>query len=362
MVLKKEEYFKYFFLALFALIAFLSFQIAKPFLGAILSSFVLAYTFHPVYRWLVKYLKSPTISALLISLVLIATLILPIFFVADNIVTDARVGYVLLKQKLATGNIFGVACPEDATSFACRMTGPIKNFLADPQTNAYLQEAISNGTAFLLTEISGFLLSLPKILLKLAVTFFIMFYLFIDGETLVQRGRRLIPLTEKHQQHILQKLQDVTFAVVYGSLIVALIQGALGGLGFWLFGIGSPLLWGSVMAVFALVPFVGTAAVWLPASIFLMVVGASDGDPNIVWNGIGLLLWGALLVSTIDNFLKPKIIGERAGVHPAMVLVGALGGLALIGFIGFVVGPLILGLLKTFIDIYEREELKRNGR
>ena len=360
--MKKEEYFKYFFLALFALTAYLSYQIAQPFLGAILASFVLAYTFHPVYRWLVRRIKSPTFSALIVSFLLIVMLITPIFFFANNIVTDARVGYLIIKQKLATGNIFGVACPDGADTFACKITGPLKNVLADPTTNAYLQESISKGTTFLLTQLSGLLLSLPKIMLQLVVTFFLMFYLFIDGVELVQRARKLIPLTETHQHHILKKLQDVTFAVIYGSLIVALIQGALGGLGFWMFDVGSPLLWGLVMAILALVPLVGTAVVWLPASLFLMVLGASEGDPTIVWRGIGLLLWGALVVSTVDNILKPKIIGERAGIHPGLILIGALGGLATVGFIGFVVGPLVLGLLKTLIDIYEKEELQSNGK
>lgn len=361
MAAKKEDYFKYFFLGLLALTLYLSFLIIKPFMGAILSSFVLAYTFYPVYRWLVRKINKPILTSLLVSLVLVLLLLVPIFFIADNILTDARVGYVIIKQKLASGNIFGVACPEGVQNVACTVTGPLKSVLADPQVNVYLQESISKGTTFLLTRISEFLLSLPKVILHLAVTFFLTFYLFIDGPKLLERGRTLIPLAKKHQDHIVRRLEDVTFAVVYGSLIVALIQGVLGGVGFWLFGVGSPIIWGLVMAIFALVPFVGTAVVWLPAALFLMVVGASEGNPSVVWNGIGLLLWGSLIVSTADNFLKPKIIGDRAGVHPALILVGALGGLVLFGFIGFVIGPLILGLLKTLLDIYEREEITRNG-
>jgi predicted PurR-regulated permease PerM len=225
-----------------------------------------------------------------------------------------------------------------------------------------LQEAISQGTTFILKQMSEFLLSLPTIILHLVVTFFLMFYLFIDGHLLINRARQVIPLAAHHQNHIVRKLQDVTFAVIYGSLIVALIQGALGGIGFWIFGVGSPIAWGIVMAVLALVPLFGTAFVWLPASIYLMVVGAAEADQTMVWRGIGLLIWGAVVVSSIDNILKPKIIGDRAGIHPGLVLIGALGGLATIGFIGFVIGPLILGLLKTFIDIYEKEELRGNGK
>jgi predicted PurR-regulated permease PerM len=358
---QKEDYFKYFFLALLALTAYVSFLVMKPFLGAILTSFVLAYTFHPVYRWLLARIKSPVITSLLVSFVLVLLLIAPIFFIADNVVTDARVGYLIVKQKIATGNIFGVACPEEGASFACKLTGPLKTFLADPVTNAYLQESISKGTTFLLTRVSDFLISLPTIILHITVTFFLTFYLFIDGYRLIARGRVLIPLAKKHQEHIVRRIEDVTFAVVYGSLIVALIQGILGGIGFWMFGVGSPIIWGLVMALFALVPFVGTAFIWLPAAVFLIVVGSSEGNPTTVWHGFGLLLWGMLIVSTADNFLKPKIIGDRAGVHPALILIGALGGLAVFGFIGFVIGPLVLGLLKTLLDIYEKEEIHKNG-
>lgn len=361
MVMKKEEYFKYFFLALFALVAYASYRIAQPFIGAILASFVLAYTFYPVYRWLVKRIKSPAVSGIIVSLVLVFLLIAPLFFFANTIVTDARVGYLLIKQKITSGNIFGVACPENTESLACKLTGPLKNVLSDPTTNVYLQESISKATTFVLKQVSDFLISIPSIALNLVVTFFLMFYLFIDGERLIYRARKLIPISIKHQNHIIKKLQDVTFAVVYGSLIVALIQGALGGLGFWMFGVGSPIIWGLLMALLALVPLVGTAVIWLPAGVYLIVLGSSSGDTATVWRGIGLLLWGVLVVSTIDNILKPKIIGERAGVHPGLILIGALGGLATIGFIGFVVGPLVLALLKTFVDIYEKEELKGNG-
>ena len=118
MVIKKEEYFKYFFLTLFALVIFLSYLLARPFLGAILASFVFAYTFYPVYKWLVKHIKSPTASALIVSFALVILLIAPVFLFANNIITDARVGYVIIKQKLATGNIFGVACPDGVESVA----------------------------------------------------------------------------------------------------------------------------------------------------------------------------------------------------------------------------------------------------
>src|SRR5204863_8088508 len=138
----------------------------------------------------VQRIKSPTAAGIIISLTLVILLIAPIFLFTNTIVTDARVGYVLIKQKLATGNIFGVACPEETTSFACTLTGPLKSVLADPTTNAYLQESISKGTNFILKLVSDFLISVPTLVLNLMVTFFLMFYLFIDGEKLISRSRK----------------------------------------------------------------------------------------------------------------------------------------------------------------------------
>jgi predicted PurR-regulated permease PerM len=357
MVMKKEEGFKYFFLVLFIVAAYLSFLVIKPILTAILSGIILGYVFFPLHRWITKFVKQRHVSAVIISLILVSAIFLPIFFFADSLFTEARVGYVVVKQRLSTGNIFGLACPESETSFACVVARPVQNLIADPEINVYLQQAVSTGITFVLNSIQNFLLSLPKLLLNLLVTFFVTFYIFIDGQKLIDKARKILPLRKRHQEHIMKRVRDISFAVIYGNIIVALIQGALGGLGFFLFDVGQPFLWGFVMAVFALVPFIGTAIIWLPAAIFLIVVGGSEGNADMVGNGIGLLLWGSLLVGTVDNIIKPKIVGSRAGIHPVIILVGAIGGLAFMGPVGFIIGPLILALLMTLLDIYEREEL-----
>ncbi|MFQ5620928.1 MAG: AI-2E family transporter, partial [Candidatus Nanoarchaeia archaeon] len=144
--------------------------------------------------------------------------------------------------------------------------------------------------------------------------------------------------------------------VIYGSLVIALIQGALGALGFMIFGVGSPILWGLVMSLFALVPFIGTPIIWGPAGLLLVIDGFVDGQTNLVAKGIGLLIYGTLVISTVDNILKPKLIGKKAKIHPIVVLIGVLGGLSLLGFVGFVVGPLVLALFEALIEVYEKEK------
>jgi predicted PurR-regulated permease PerM len=158
-----------------------------------------------------------------------------------------------------------------------------------------------------------------------------------------------------HQKQVMQQLDEVSFAIIYGSLLIALIQGGIGAIGFYFFGISSPLTWGIIMSIFALIPFIGTAIVWLPMSLILVVQGITTSSSSTMLKGVGLLLYGALIISTIDNILKPHIIGKRAKIHPVLVLLGVLGGLAFFGFIGFIVGPLILAVVATVIEIYEKE-------
>ena len=150
-------------------------------------------------------------------------------------------------------------------------------------------------------------------------------------------------------------------AIVYGSIVVALIQGTLGGIGFWIVGIPSPILWGILMSLFALIPMVGTGIIWVPASLGMAAYGYLSGDTVMVWKAIGLFIYGVFVIAGIDNVLKPKIIGERAHVHPVIILLGVLGGLKFFGIVGFAVGPLILAIFITFLEIYEYEK-KRGFR
>jgi predicted PurR-regulated permease PerM len=187
-----------------------------------------------------------------------------------------------------------------------------------------------------------------------------MFFLWRDWDRLIKKLHQLIHLRKHHEAHIMSKMNDMTYAIVYGNFIVALIQGAVGALGFMIFGVPSPLVWGLVMAFFSLIHIIGTPVVWVPASLLLILDGISSASNNEIIRGVGLFLYGLIIISTIDNILKPKIIGGRGNIHPVLVLIGVLGGIGLFGLIGIIIGPLILGLFNVFIDIFE-EEMKFNS-
>ena len=350
----KKEYTKYFFLLLFLLVIYLSWIVVKPFIGAILSGTVLAYVFYPLYKWLKKRIKHENLAALIIALFIIVAAVLPVVFLFQSTAEEAQYLYIRAKQKVVSGNILGLTC-EGQTNLACRVQNSVQSLIGNPQVNLYLQDTIGKGTTFILGRVSDFLLSLPVVALNIFVAFFIMFYLFKQGDLLMQRVKSWMPLTKYHQDHIFKALKEIMFAVVYGSVIVAIIQGVLGGLGFLIFGVASPIAWGLIMIIFAFVPFLGTAFVWGPAAIALIIIGLAENNTLTLWRGIGLFLWGVLIVGTSDNLLKPYIIGERAQIHPVLVLLGVLGGLVVFGFIGLLIGPIILALFMTFIHLYERE-------
>ncbi|MBN1157727.1 AI-2E family transporter, partial [Candidatus Woesearchaeota archaeon] len=204
---------------------------------------------------------------------------------------------------------------------------------------------------------SGFLLSIPGRILDTFIALFTMFFLLIEGESLVKQFWSIALFKEKHRDLIMKKLGEVSFAVVYGSIVVSLVQGVVAGIGYFIFGLKSPIVWGALTAVAALVPIVGTALVWVPVSVSHALLGLISQDMARFWNGLGLFVYSMIVVSNTDNLIKPKIIGSRSNVHPVVVLVGVIGGLKVFGILGFVLGPVVLALCVTIASVCLKERV-----
>jgi predicted PurR-regulated permease PerM len=351
----KNDFYKYFFVIIFIGLAFLSFMVVRPFVNSILASMVIAYIFYIPYKWLYKKIPNKTICALIMSVIIILLLLIPIGFVLKMSTEEAQYLYIRSKQKILSGDILGIDCGNGVQTRLCKTSMYIKAGLQKPDVQFYLKDILARTTTFIIDKTSEFIISLPKILLQIFITFFMVFYLLKQGPELAEKIRKLIPLSAVHQGHVYKKMKDTASAVIYGAIVVAMIQGMLGGIGFWVVGIKAPLFWGIIMAIFALVPFVGTAVIWLPASLLLTIQGAAEGNPVIIWKGIGLFLYGAIIVGGIDNIIKPRIIGRKAGMHPVLILLGVLGGFYLFGFAGFLIGPMIIAASVSFLDLYEKE-------
>lgn len=346
---------------MFFAILLLAFYITKPFLPALFTAAIIAYLSHPLYKRLLKFIKKKNIAALLVSIFVVLLITLPFILVIGLIFKEARETYVVIQedsnldQHSLGANFLKVVCRDERASI-CKSAKSVVALLPQEDLDYYMKAAIKGITSFIMDNISKFLKSIPSFLLSFFVMMFVVYYLLKDGEVIAKRIRNILPLEESHKQNVFSKFHDITYAVFYGNISVAIIQGIVGSIGFFALGLSSPILWGFVMMFFALMPYFGTALIWLPAALNLIFMGYLQNDNSTIVRGVILIGYGVFVISSIDNILKPKIIGQKADIHPILVLLGILGGLNLFGLIGIILGPVMLALLMTFVQIYEEEK------
>lgn len=357
--MEKEGSSRYIFFGLLAVVAIASFITVIPFIGSVIIGAILAFIFHPLFEWVHRKVKYRALSAFLIAFVLLLLVTIPSAIFIKNLAGESQYLYLRTKQLVFSGSLIEDRCYED--TFLCRSVKNINSLLRDEKTRTYLLQLMNAGISSFTSQLSAILFSLPHLVLRFMVTLFTTYYLLVDGPQLMKRLATTIPLKVHHQDQVIKQFGDVTYALIYGTLIVALIQGAIAAFGFWLFGVKGFLWWGVVTTFFALVPFVGTALIWVPISAFLVLSGYVGGEQSIMLSGLGLFLYGVFVISAVDNIIKPYIIAEHARVHPLLVMVGVLGGLYMFGPIGAIIGPFLLALLQTLFEIYERERLPHIG-
>ncbi len=305
----------------------------------VLTSLVLAYMFYPVYLWLNKKLKNKNASALIVSLLIIILIIIPLGFILFQLSKEVNVGYILLKQKVSTAGL------QRSTTGIIRT---LQEITQNPQIEFYIKDSLEKVASRVAQGALDFIFSIPTRLLEILLTFFFTFFLLRDGKELVTKVEKSLPLEAKLKKDIIKNTNNVLHGIIHGFFVIAIVEGVLGALTFWLFGVSSPIIWGLVIAFLTFIPFIGAIFVWVPAVIINL---ASSNFAA----AIGITA-GGLLISYIDTFLKPKVIGNKTAIHPAIVLLGLLGGLSLIGVAGIIIGPIILSLLILFIGILTKRK------
>ncbi|MBM3804230.1 MAG: AI-2E family transporter [Acidimicrobiia bacterium] len=315
------------------------FFLVYPFLQYLAFALLLTYMLHPLSKRLQARIRSRSAVALLMILLILIAVVLPIVYVTTKLVRETRSTVTLLAES-----------PERYV-YLERVEALIQRVTGEPaDLHVYKNRLVTQIRSFLVKAAPDFLESISEWLLGFFLMLFVMFYSLQAGRGSFERVRALIPLAPNLKDKLIDEIKSVTWAVVYGQVVTALVQGTLGGLGFLIFGVPNAVLWGFVMILLSFLPLIGTPIIWAPAGIFLILSGATA-------RGIGLLLWGGVLVMNVDNFLKPRLISGQSNVHPVVVLLGVLGGLKLFGFIGLVAGPLTLALLIALIRFYEEEYL-----
>lgn len=338
-----SKYSRYIIIGAFLFFLVVAAYIVKPYIIAILTSAVVAYIFYPVFKWLNKKLKNKFFSALIVTMVIILVVLVPMLLSANVITREAYLIYMSGKGRLS-GDFL-----QNCDNYFCEF---VKDWSGDVRVRYYFQEALRTSTDYVLNSISQLVLGIPKLAINLFLSVIVIFYLLKDGDLFVKKLKQIFKIHRRDHQTLTGRLDDVMHAVIYGNIIVALIQGIVGGLSFWIFGISSPVLWGIIMAILSFAPYVGTAMVWIPASLFLVFDGISNNEAGLIWKGLAIALINLIAGGVADNILKPKIIGKRSFVHPAIILIGIFGGISLFGIAGFIIGPVVLAISATLIDLY----------
>jgi len=358
--IKISEYSKYVLPLLFLAIILSSYLVIKPLVIVIIASCVLSYVLYPLYKWIKKYLRNRYLSASIVILVILILVLIPAVFVLSQLSQQASVTYVTVKEKLV--EFEEMDCTKDS-SFICKAYNKFEPIIGSNTGKTYLKEGITNIGKTVSSLAYGVLVAIPGKILDIIIMIFIIFFLLIDGKKVLTVAKKLLPLRIEHEKYILKSLKEIIHAVVFGQVIIAIALGIIGGFGFYIFGIDNAILWGAMITFLGLIPIIGSTMVWVPAAAMLLYNGVTSSDNGLIIKAILFSLYCIIFLAGLDNIVKPKIIGDRAKLHPALVLIGVIGGLSTFGIIGFILGPMILAIFVTFIDIYEREkELERKPK
>ena len=349
--MKKEHLLYLLSLFLVVLCFYLLFRILLPFLGAIFWAIFVGMVSYPIYAKLQRRLGNRRIlSALTMTVLVVLVLVLPFTFLFAALANEVVIGYEKVDEMIQSGRLqTHLDRSKESPAFQWvmkRLTRYVDLSQWDPL--GFLKKNLRQVMTFLFEKSSTVLKGLSTFLIGFLFTLLTLYYFFRDGDELRKMVEEILPMPPPEKKLLLQRFREMVRATVYGGLLVAVIQGLLGGLTFWILGISSPVLWGTGMALLSFIPLGGTAIIWLPTSLVLMVMGA-------LTKGIILLLVGSLIISSIDNFLRPVLVGARTRIHPLLLLFAVLGGIQTFGMIGVIAGPLIATLCVTLVEIYLQE-------
>ena len=319
--------------------------ILLPFYGTIMWSAIIALLFAPVYRRLQMRLPGRrTVAALLTLLLVLLIVILPFVLITAALASEAAIIYQRFENDELNPALYfhGVfeALPDWMVALLDRIG--LVNF---PTLQRRLSAALAQGSQFIATQALNIGQNTFEFIASVFITLYLSFFLIRDGESLARSMRRAIPLAPEHKQELISKFTTVIRATVKGNLLVAAVQGTLGGLAFWFLGVGGALLWAVLMAFLSLLPAIGAGLVWVPVALYFLVTGA-------IWQSIALTAWGVLVIGLVDNVLRPILVGKDTRMPDYVVMITTLGGMAVFGINGFVLGPAIGAMFIAVWHIY----------
>ena len=327
------------FFILLGFLAVLSFIMLWGILNSIITGLLLAYVFYPVYKKTLSIFKEKNISAFIIILLVFVLIFLPLWFLLPFVFNQLFDVYLYL-QKIDLQQIVKLISPY------------FSELNLSKDLAASLNSFILNFAGKLFSSSTALIINIPSLLLKTVVVLFVFFFGMRDGELLLEYLLSLSPFSRNAEKQFVEKFKGITNSVLYGFVVVGILQGIMTGIGLFIFGIPQSLILTIVAIIAAMIPVLGAWLVWIPAVIYLFISG------NTI-SAIILLVYCAVIVSWIDNILRPYIVAKRVQISSAIVFVGMIGGLLFFGVLGLILGPLILAYLLLILDVYKERKINK---
>ncbi|MFA6459134.1 MAG: AI-2E family transporter [Candidatus Paceibacterota bacterium] len=342
-MISRIPYYFFFILLLCAVIA--SVVIFLPFLTPVILAAAGAILSFPIYRRILAALGNgpwkPNIAAFLTVCIIVIIVLVPLFLIVGRIYVEIQSMYASLIDESQRSQIID-ALNGLSSSISALLFDAFPSYTFDSlNVTEYLKGAIE----WVFSHLDSIFTSFATVAINSFVFLLAVFYFLRDGETIKKQFMSWSPLVDKHDEHLTKTFENAIRSVFAGTVIVCVIQGILTGIGFFMFGIPAAALWGSIAAVAAFIPGFGTSLIIVPGIIYLAIFSGYG-------YAIGLTIWGFLAVSLIDNLLGPYLVNRGINIHPLLILISVLGGIATFGPVGFVMGPIILAILFALLDIY----------
>jgi predicted PurR-regulated permease PerM len=335
-----------FLLSLSAVALYFCYIIAEPFLMPIFLAFILAIAFHPVQLAINKSVRNHTLAALIATLLVGLLIIVPTILIGIAITRELGDLYQSVGERSAEEGGWSAYL----LHLLERPIGWLGQYidLSEFDLRKTILSRIQGASAYLVSFTAGAVGNISALIVNSVIAFFTLFYIFKEGRHLRRRASAILPLTDAQIERLFTGISSTITASIYGTLAVAFAQGLLTSLAFWGLGLPSPILWGVVTMIFSLIPMVGSGIIWLPASIYLLASGQ-------VGKGIFLLVFGAGVISLVDNFLRPYVMSGQVKLPTLLLFFALLGGVQQFGIIGLFVGPIVLAVTVTLFSMLREE-------
>jgi predicted PurR-regulated permease PerM len=347
--MRKETVATAFLIAVIIGVFYLCFLMVSPFLPAIAWALVFTIIFYPIHQRLTRAVKNVNLGAALSCLIVLGIVVLPAALVLAALIGELIDAYQLIEQRVQSG-AWQLSLDPAQNRFLGRWLGWLSRHvdLSELNLRSLILDNLQRFAQLLANRSSVIVRQFSSIVFDMVLVVFTMYFLFRDAERMISKLKEMVPLPDQETGEVLHRMRETINATIYGGVAVALAQGTLGGLAFWFLGLPSPFIWGAVMFFFSFLPIVGSSLIWGPAAILLFAQGS-------LWKGIFLILWGVLVISMADNIIRPLVIGGRIRLHTLLIFFSILGGVKVFGFIGLIMGPVVLSVSLALIEILRRK-------